>query len=318
MKTSRTILRICAATLFLAPSTWAEMPADLIKAGHADDAIAQLEKGGPQDAAAYNLLCRAYYQVRNWDRGIAACEKAVSMEPNNGVYHLWLGRVYGEKADSVSFFSAASWAGKTRTEFENAVRLAPDNVEARTNLAEYYFEAPGFMGGGKDKAEGQAQLLDKLSPAAAHWVRAKLAEKRKDFTAAENEYRAAIQASNDGAVAWLDLASFFRKQNRFGDMEDAINHAVAAPKDHPEVLVESADMLIKAGRNFPLATQLLRRYLDSSSKSEDAPAFRAYYLLGTVLEKQGDKKSAAEQYSKALALAKSYSPARDALNRVSH
>lgn len=317
MNIVRTISHICAATL-LSAAAWAETPAELIKAGRADDAIAQLEKSGPQDAASFNLLCRAYYEVRNWDRGIAACEKAVSLEPNNGLYHLWLGRIYGEKADSVSFFSAASWAGKTRTEFESAVRLTPDNVEARLNLAEYYFEAPGIMGGGKDKAEAQAQALEKISPAAAHWVRAKLAEKRKDFSGAESEYRAAIQASKDPAVPWLDLASFFRKQNRPADMEDAINRGVAAPKDHSEVLVEAADMLVKAGRNPQLAADLLRRYLDSSSQSEDAPAFRAYYLLGTVLEKQGDKKGAADQYSHALALAKSYSPARDALNRVSH
>ena len=317
MNTGKLISCFCAA-IFLAVMSWAETPADMVKAGRADDAIAALEKSGPQDAASFNLLCRAYYQVRNWDRGIGACEKAVSLEPNNGVYHLWLGRIYGEKADSVSFFSAASWAGKTRTEFENAVRLAPDNVEARSNLAEYYIEAPGIMGGGKDKAEAQAQALDKLSPAAAHWVRAKLAEKRKDLSGAENEYRAAIQASKDPAVQWLDLASFFRKQKRLADMEDAINRAVAAPKDHPEVLVETADMLIRAGRNFQLAAELLKRYLDSSSKSEDAPAFRAHYLLGTVLEKQGDKKGAADQYSHALALAKNYSPAREALNKVSH
>ncbi len=317
MKTSWIISRISGALLLIGVG-WAETPAELVKAGRADDAIAQLEKSGPQDAASFNLLCRAYYGVRNWDRGISACEKAVSLEPNNGVYHLWLGRIYGEKADSVSFFSAASWAGKTRTEFETAVRLAPDNVEARSNLAEYYFEAPGIMGGGKDKAEVQAQALDKLSPAAAHWVRAKLAEKRKDVSSAESEYRAAIQASKDPAVQWLDLASFFRKQNRTADMEDAINHAVADPKNHPEVLVETADMLIRAGRNFQLAADLLRRYLDSGSKSEDAPAFKAHYLLGTVLEKQGDKKGAADQYSHALALAKNYSPARDALNKVSH
>lgn len=313
----RTISYICAATLLSLSIAWADAPADLIRAGRTDEAIAQIEKSGPKDAASFNLLCRAYYQVRNWDRGIVACEKAVSLEPNNGLYHLWLGRIYGEKADSVSFFSAASWAGKTRTEFENAVRLAPDNVEARSNLAEYYFEAPGIMGGGKDKAEAQAQALDKISPAAAHWVRAKLAEKRKDVSAAEREYRAAIQASKDPAVQWLDLASFFRKQNRPADMEDAISHAVATPKDHPEVLVDAADMLMKAGRNLQFAGDLLKRYLDSSSKSEDAPAFKAYYLLGTLLEKQGDKKGAADQYTHALALAKNYSAARDALNRVS-
>jgi hypothetical protein len=49
---------------------------------------------------------------------------------------------------------------------------------------------------------------------------------------------------------------------------------------------------------------------------EDAPVFKAHYLLGTILEREGDKKAAAEQYRTALSLAKSFSPAQDALNRL--
>jgi tetratricopeptide (TPR) repeat protein len=315
------ILRVFLPAVFFSSLSFCSVTpaADLLAKGQVDQSIELLKKtvaSSPNDAASYNLLCRSYYAIRNWDRGIEACEKAVSLEPNNGVYHLWLGRVYGEKADSSSVFSAPGWAKKTRVEFENAVRLAPDNVEAHSNLAEYYFEAPGFMGGGQDKAEGQAQILDKLSPAMAHWVRGKLAEKRKDSAAAEKEYRAAIDVSKGGALAWFDLALFFRKSERFSDMEDALNHAVSAPMDHPEVVMESADVLIRSGRNFGLAAQLLHRYLDSDSKVEEAPAFKAHYLLGTLLEKQGNQKAAAEQYSAALAMAKEFSPAQEALKRV--
>ncbi len=82
------------------------------------------------------------------------------------------------------------------------------------------------------------------------------------------------------------------------------------------VLVDAAETLVRAGRNFPLAVQLLRRYIASGSPSEDAPTFKAHYLLGTILEKQGDKPGAAQQYSAALTLARNFSRAKDALNRV--
>ena len=49
---------------------------------------------------------------------------------------------------------------------------------------------------------------------------------------------------------------------------------------------------------------------------EQAPAFKAHYLLGTVLEKQGDKPAAAREYRTALTLAKSFSAAQEALDRV--
>jgi len=295
-------------------------PETLLAQGRVDEVIATLQQktsSSPNDAASYNLLCRAYFSLGDWDRGISACERATQLDSGNGTYHLWLGRIYGEKADASNFLSAAGLAKKVRTEFEAAVRLAPDNPEARADLAEFYLEAPGLVGGGRDKAEVQATALDRLDPARAHWVRGRLAEKRKDRTTAEREYRAAIDASGGGALAWFNLALFYRHASQYDQMEDAVNHAIAAPLDRPEVVMESAEILIRAGRNFPAASELLRRYLASNDKVEQAPAFKAHYLLGTVLEKQGNKQAAAKEYIAALALARTYSRAQEALTRVS-
>jgi tetratricopeptide (TPR) repeat protein len=292
---------------------------DLLAEGRVDDAITSLQSRintAPKDAESYNLLCRAFFALQSWDRGIAACQKAVSLEPDNGWYHLWLGRVYGEKADRVNFFSAASLAGKVRNEFETAVRLSPQSAVARTDLAEFYLEAPGIVGGGHDKAAAQAEILAKLDPAKAHWVNGRIAEKKKDPVTAEREYRAAIEASHGGANSWLNLALFYRHVGRLDDMEDALNTASSARLDQPEVLVDAAETLVRSGRNFPGAIELLRRYLSSSSTVEEAPAFRAHYLLGTLLEKQGNTQAAVQEYRAALSMAKSFSQAQDALNRL--
>jgi len=309
---------LMAMILLPAVASAADTAGGLLAAGRVDDAISTLQtkiNAAPSDAESYNLLCRAYYSIGKWDPGISACEKAVALAPNNGEYHLWLGRIYGEKADSSSFFTAAGLAKKVRTEFETAVKLSPDNIGARTDLAEFYLEAPSIVGGGRDKAEAQAQTLATMDAAKGHWVIARIAEKKKDMATAEKEYRAAIEASHGGAEAWLDLGLFFRHADRLDDMEDAIKHASTAPMKQPVVLVDSAETLIRAGRNFPLAVQLLRRYLDSNTV-EEAPAFKAHYLLGSVLEKQGDKAAAAQEYRTALSLAKNYSLAQEALNRV--
>jgi tetratricopeptide (TPR) repeat protein len=291
----------------------------LLAAGRVDDAITALRgriSATPNDAAAHNLLCRAYFSLSDWNRGVSACEQAVSLEPSNSHYHLWLGRVYGEKADASGFLSAAGLAKKVRAEFEQAVQLDPDNVDARTDLAEFYLEAPGIVGGGQDKARAQAETIAKLDPAKAHWVLGRIAEKKKDPAAAEKEYRASVEVSHGGAIAWFNLALFYRHGQRWDEMEDAIRHASSAPMTRPEVLMESGDVLIRSGRNFPLATELLRRYLASSSTVEEAPVFKAHYLLGTALQKQGDQRAAAEEYRAALALAKGFTRAQDALNRL--
>jgi tetratricopeptide (TPR) repeat protein len=291
----------------------------LLAEGRMDDAIVSLQhriNGAPKDAESYNLLCRAYFALADWDKGISACEKAVSFDPDNAQYHLWLGRVYGEKADHAGFLTAAGLAKKVRNEFETAVRLNPDSAEARTDLAEFYLEAPGIVGGGRDKAEAQAQKIATMDPVRAGWVKARLAEKNKDLDSAENQYRAAIAASHGAALAWLNLAYFYRHTGHLDSMEDAIQHAAAAPMDQPEVLMESANMLLRAKRDLPLATQLLRRYLSPSLTVEAAPAFKAHYLLGTALEQQGDKPAAAQEYRASLALAKSYAVAQTALDRL--
>jgi tetratricopeptide (TPR) repeat protein len=295
-----------------------QTPQDLLAAGRVDQAIQTLEQQiqTTPTAESYNLLCRAYFQLGAWDVGIPACEKAVSLEPDNGLYHLWLGRIYGEKADHVSFLTAAGLAKKVRAEFERAVQLSPDNWEARTDLAEFYLEAPAIVGGGKDKARAQAAQLKPLNPAMAHWVLARVAEKNKDNAAAEQEYRAAIDASHGGARAWVNLAGFYRHTNRFDDMEQALRTMESSPLDRPSALVDGASVLLRAGRDYPIAIRLARRYIISSTTVEESPVFKAHVLLGELLERQGDRPAAAEEYRAALAIAHSYRQAQEGLKRA--
>src|SRR5438132_7309242 len=177
----RTVFGILILGIFAGSSATAgadEAAPALLAAGRVDDAIATLHgqiSASPNDALAHNLLCRAYFSLAEWDRGISACEKAVALAPQNSQFHLWLGRIYGEKADKSGFMTAAGLARRVRGEFETAVQLNPTSVDARSDLAEFYLEAPGIVGGGRDKAEQQAQSLSSLDPARAHWVNARLA-----------------------------------------------------------------------------------------------------------------------------------------------
>jgi tetratricopeptide (TPR) repeat protein len=291
----------------------------LIASGRVDEALTALRGqigASPNDPVAHNLLCRAYFSLGQWDRGTTECEKAVSLAPDNSQFHLWLGRIYGEKADKSGFIAAAGLARRVRDEFEKAVRLNPRSVDARSDLAEFYLEAPGIVGGGRDKAQQQAVSLLSLDPARAHWVNARIAEKRKDFTTAEQEYREAIAASHGSASAWLNLGLFYRHRERWDEMEQTLTHVRPAPLDRPDALVDAAEILLRSQRNLPEAVQLLRTYLSSSAKVEQAPAFKVHYLLGTASEKLGDRQGAAAEYRSALELAKEFQPAQQALQRV--
>jgi tetratricopeptide (TPR) repeat protein len=295
-------------------------PQELLASGRVDEAVEMLEqkvRQAPNDAAGYNLLCRAYFMMAEWDRGIPNCERARNLDPQNSQYHLWLGRIYGEKADRAGFFSAAGLAKKVRTSFERAVELAPNDWQARVDLGEFYLEAPGIVGGGKDKAREQANALMPIQPGMGYWLLGRIAEKNKDTADAERQYRAGIAATHSGARAWLELAIFFRHVNRLDDMEKALHEVENAPVDHHDALMDGASLLMRTGRDAALGIRLLERYFEAGTV-EEGPAFKAHEYWGQLLERQGDHHRAAEQYRAALALFRNYRRAQEGLQRVAH
>jgi tetratricopeptide (TPR) repeat protein len=285
-----------------------------LASGIIDEVIRTLS--GRNDAASLNLLSRAYYAIEQWDNAVKNGERAVSLSPDNAMYHLWLGREYGEKASASNPLSAASWARKTKSEFELAVKLDPANVQAHADLAEYYTEAPSIMGGGTDKARDQAAQVAKYSEAASHSILAMVAEKEKRYSDAENELRQALKNAKDPGQGWMSLASFYRRRSRFDEMKNAISQAIAQPNKSAEVYYNAASELFQAGRDFPNAVQYLKKYLASNAVVEDAPAFRAHYLLGQIYEKMGNKPDAAVEYKASQALASGFAPAGKALSRL--
>lgn len=292
----------------------------LIASGRVDEALTALQgqiSQSPNDAFAHNLICRAYLSVGALDRGISACEKAVSLAPENSQYHLWLGRIYGVKADQSSWITAAGLAKHVRSEFETAVQLDPQSVDARSDLAEFYLEAPGIVGGGRDKAEKEADSLQSLDASRAHWLNGRIAEKKRDFAGAEAEYKKAIDVSHGSAAAWLNLGLFYRHRARWDEMEKTLLHVRGSPvQDRPDALVDAAEVLLHAQRNLPEVVQLLQLYLNSSFKVEGAPAFKAHLLLGNAAEKMGNQDLAVAEYRSALALARDFRPAQEALKRL--
>lgn len=291
--------------------------AALVNSGRADEALRVLNTqvhAHPDDAAAYNLLCRVYFQLEQWDTALHMAEKSTSLQPHNSLYHQWEGRAAGRKAENSNPFTAFGLARRVKSEFERAVALDGNNVSARSDLVEYYLEAPGFLGGDKKKAREQAEAVAEQDPALGDYLFARVEEKQGSGRA-EQQYQKAIAASNDSARYWVELAYYYRRAGRPHDMETAIEHSLGARREGT-FEYDGAFLLLRTGRNFPGAVQMLHDYLDNHT-TEDGPAFHAHYLLGELFEKQGDHRRAAEEFRSSLALASQFRPARDALARLS-
>lgn len=289
-----------------------------LQGGQADLAISilrALPSAEADSADAHNVRCRVLFTLEQWDMAQPECERAVALDWQNSMNHLWLGRTLGERADRASFVTAYNLAKRARAEFEQAVQLNPKNAEALADLGEFYDSAPGVVGGGTAKAQGVAAQLDRIDPARAHELRAAIAQEYHDYATAEREFRLAISSSAHPAFQWMRLASFFRKYKRYSEMQTALQNGKAAAerdRQHSAVaLFNGASVLMKANMNPSLAIRMLEEYLSSTDQTEEAPTFVAHTWLARLLSQTGDNMGAARERSAALALASSYRPAQD-------
>lgn len=303
-----------AASAMGMPREAGEAARTALNRGQADEALRLLNAAlqeNASDAEALNLRCQVLFAEQRWDDAISACERSVQIDPATSSYHMWLGRAYGEKADRVKFVTAYKMAKRIHEEFETAARLDPHNGEALSDLGEYYVEAPGFLGGGANKAEALAAQMDAFAPVRAHELRARIAEHKKDYAEAEKEFRAKISASAHSsnqtfAQSWMDLGSFYRRRARWDEMLAALQSGAAAATDHGSALADGASTLIRARREPDLAVEWMQQYLDGNALSEEAPAFAVHAQLGDWYKRQGDLKHAEDEYAEARALASDF------------
>ena len=232
-----------------------------------------------KDAQVYALIGQNLFMLGDQKKAADALEKAVAAEPANAEFALWLGRAYGRRAETANPFSAPGLASKARQFFEKAVELNPRYVEALSDLFEYYLEAPGFLGGGLDKAEATAARIAQLDAAEGHGARAALAERRKQYGSAEDEFRRAVAASPGEIGRLIDLARFLARRGRIQEADQSLERAEHIAPDSPRLMFARADLYVQQKRNLETARSLLKRYLGSELTPDDPPRSDAAKLL---------------------------------------
>ena len=223
------------------------------------------KKGGPE----WEAVGKSYLMMGEPKRAGEAFQKAVAAEPGRSDYHLWLGRAYGRRAETSNPFLAPGLASKARQCFEKAVELNPRNAEALNDLFEYYVQAPGFLGGGLDKAAALSARIRQLDPAEYHFAQAQLAEKRKEWGTAEQQLRRAVDLAPQQVGRVIDLAKFLSRQGRHAESDAAFEQAAGIAPNEPRVLFERANAYVRNRRNLDQARALLKQYLAAPLTPDD-------------------------------------------------
>jgi Flp pilus assembly protein TadD len=235
-----------------------------------------------KDAAAASLVGQSYLMLGNPGKAVEFLNKAVQMEPTNASYNLWLGRAYGRKAEVDFPLTAPRDASKARASLERALELDPESPAATDDLFQFYLQAPGFLGGGFDKAARMAELISKRDAAEGAFARALLAEERKDYSTAEALLRRAVELAPKQPRRLLDLAVFLSKRGRYEESDAAFQEARQFAGQSPHVLFREASTYIHDKRKPEEARELLKQYLDANVGPDDPSKREAEELLRKV------------------------------------
>lgn len=290
----------------------------LFEARRYADARAVLETAARADGADARA---AYYLGRialvDGDAGKAEqwLERAVKLDGRNADYHHWLGRAYSREALRAGKFRQLKLAGRIRDEFRAAVALAPDDVDARFDLMQYYLVVPGIMGGSEDRAREQADEIRRRNAFRGHLASGAIAERKKDEAGAEREYTAAVTAFPDSLQGSYALASFYARR---GDWERAfaVCERLVSTRDDAVAKYYFGRMSSMSGQRLDRGAELLREYLQRRPDDTDPSLASAHYRLGLVYEKQGRRDLARQEFATTVQLDPKQTEAKEGLKRV--
>lgn len=237
----------------------------------------------------------------DYDNAIRQLERAVELDESNADYHYWLGRAVYEAAPRASKLRMPGMAVRVRNEWERAVALNPNQVDARAGLAEWYAMAPGLMGGDKAKAQEQAAEVTKRNPARGAMARAVIASHENDWPREVEAYQQAISLAPDTTAAYVELAAAYVRTNRIDSAFVTIGRYASRRSTDPWRLYYLGRLAGSTGQRLEEGEQALRQFLVAPPPDLTAPGLsRARYWLGKIAERRGNQQMAREHYQSAL------------------
>jgi tetratricopeptide (TPR) repeat protein len=292
----------------------------LYEHGHFHRAVALLSdtsQSSPKDAEVRFWLGRSLLKIQKWDDAVREMEKAVELEPNNAIHYLWLGRACGGRASHSFFLTALGWAKKVAKAFQTAEKLAPDNIDVKFDLLEFYLNAPATVGGGRDKAEAEAKTIAQLSPANGHSARAIIFEKDKKWDQAQDELVQATTQFPGDADAFMDLADYLLRRQDFEGAATNAQKAVSLDPNLSRAKLILAAAQIRLGKNVPEAEDSVKAISRGPFLKDQDPSFEeVFYWLGQAYLAEGRKYQAREAFSTALRYNPDYDKAKSGLSQT--
>lgn len=234
--------------------------------GRARAVAQQALKSNPEDAAALYWLGRAAFHQDEFSEAVEHLERATQLDDRRSAYFEWYGNALGREAQKSNKLRQALLARRMRPAWERAIALDPGNLGARESLLEFYWQAPGFMGGSKDKAFEQAEEIQR---------------------------RSALR----GAML---LGSLYERDERYDEAFDTFEGIVQSHPANRLALYSIGRISAVSGLRPDRGVAALTTYVEGPAAPGEPSLAHALWRMGMIHEKQGRRDLARATYQRAL------------------
>lgn len=273
----------------------------LYEAKKAAEAKAMLLPFGQRDPVAAYHLGRIMMEENEDGKAVEWFERSVKLNPKSAVYYDWLGRAYGRQALRANKLKLPFLAKKTKNAWETALALDPDNLDVRDDLIAYYAQAPGFLGGNKQKAREMAIEIKKRDAYRGSLSMANLCSGEKDDACVEREFNELVAKYPDSVGVYVSLAALYANQKKFDKSFAVLDQRLRIRQDEPVIMFQVGRTAALSGQNLDRGEQALKAYIAAPPEKGPTPA-NAHYRLGMIYEKKGARDLARREYQTAIQL----------------
>lgn len=251
------------------------------------------------------------------DEAVRQLERCVAIDEQSAECHLWLGNAIGSSAQRASKFRQPFLARRVKTEFERAVALDPNSVDARMGLVQFYMLAPGFMGGSMEKAREHVSEIDKRSKLRGAIGAGMLADHEKNPKDAATAYQRAIAVAPDSSVGYYSLANVLAREKNWNEAFATLDHLLARIPSETNALLSIARVAYVSGEQLEKGEAAAKKWL-AAPPPDAATTLQAiaHTRLAGVYEKSGRRDLARTEYERAIALNPKYEEAKKALDAL--
>ena len=277
----------------------------LFDAGHRSAAVPLLEPYAKTNAVAAFDLGRAALDDGHFGPAVDWFERAVSLDHDNPIYWDRLGQAYAGHALESDFFLKYKLAHRCKAAFEKAVALDSTNLDARTDLIEYFAQAPGIVGGDKQHAREMSAALGQWAPYAGLQSMLLTCRLSRDSTCVRTTTDSLMTAFPDSSLGFVALADWFAEGRQYDSAFALVDRRLATHPDDWQTLYELGRVGALSGRRLDDAATALERFIASpvgANPAKRVQLSRAHSRLAQIFAQTNLPDSARVEYELAVTI----------------